>query len=145
MTCDRNIYYIVIDVLFSEKPPKEYYSFTLYLQSPENLNFKCMLDYPKSKIYCFRSLSDEVDFIEEGTLFKFPYPFPDIKDIEWDYDTFLDKVYRRIWNSKSDCGDEEIFNQTDTLSIVYKQSSQSSHFKMTITMNKCHRIFYSFD
>ena len=165
MNCDRNIYYIVIDVLFSEKPPKEYYSFTLYLQSPENLNFKCMLDYPKSKIYCFRSLSDEVDFIEEGTLFKFPYPFPDIKDIEWDYDTFLDKVYRRIWNSKTDCGDEDIFNQTDinyknwdlegkldslekgqckVASIVKEEEEHKYTFDMVISLNKG-EIFEQFD
>ena len=48
-SCDRNIYYILIDVVFSEKPPKEYYSFTLDLATPEDLDFKCMLDYPKKK------------------------------------------------------------------------------------------------
>ena len=74
-SCDRNIYYILIDVIFSEKPPKEFYSFTLNLASPEDLNFKCMLDYSKNKIYCFRALSDEVDYIEKSTLLQFPYPF----------------------------------------------------------------------
>ena len=49
-SCDRNIYYILIDVVFSEKPPKEYYSFTLDLATPEDLDFKCMLDYPKKNI-----------------------------------------------------------------------------------------------
>ena len=117
-SCDRNIYYILIDVVFSEKPPKEYYPFTLYLASPEQLNFKCMLDYPKKKVYCFRSFSDEVDFIEEGTKFQFSYPFPNIDGIEWDYQTFLDKVYRRVWNAKADCGNENIYNITD---INYKK------------------------
>ena len=113
ITCDRNIYYILIDVVFSEKPPKELYPFTLYLASPENLSLKCMLDYNKSKIYCMRSFSDEVDLIEEGTYFQFPYPFQDIEDIIWDYETFLDKVYRRVWNTKSICGNENVFNTTD--------------------------------
>ena len=112
-SCDRNIFYILIDVLFSEKPEKEYYSFTLNMANPEDLNFKCMLDYSKSKIYCFRAFSDEVDYIEESTLFQFPYPFPDLEGIEWDYETFLQKVYRRVWNSKSDCGNQDINNITD--------------------------------
>ena len=112
-SCDRNIYYILIDVVFSEKPPKEYYSFTLDLATPEDLDFKCMLDYPKKKIYCFRSFSDEVDYIEQDILIQFPYPFPSLDDIEWDYDTFLSKVYRRVWNTKADCGNENIYNITD--------------------------------
>ena len=48
-SCDRNIYYILIDVVFSQKPPKEHYPFTLSLTSPKQLNFKCMLDYQKKK------------------------------------------------------------------------------------------------
>ena len=94
-SCDRNIYYILIDVIFAQKPEKEYYPFTLYLESPEELNFKCMLDYPKKKIYCFRPFSNEEDYLEEDTLFQFPYPFPYLEGIEWDYETFLEKVYRR--------------------------------------------------
>ena len=112
-SCDRNIYYILIDVIFSEKPPKEFYSFTLYLANPEDLNFKCMLDYSKNKIYCLRAFSDEVDYIEEKTLLQFPYPFPDLEGIQWDYETFLQKVYRRVFNTQSDCGNQDISNITD--------------------------------
>ena len=112
-SCDRNIYYILIDVIFSTKPEKEYYPFTLDLASPELLNFKCMLDYPKKKIYCFRAFPDEEEYIKEGTFFQFPYPFPNIENIEWDYTSFLQNVYRRVWNSKSDCGNEKIYEFTD--------------------------------
>ena len=84
--CERNVYHILIDVIFSEKPPKEQYPFTLKLTAPEKLEFKCMLDYSKSKIYCFRAFSDANDFIEENALLQFPYPFPDLEDIEWDYE-----------------------------------------------------------
>ena len=111
--CQRNIYYILISVFFSEKPPKEFYSFTLNFDNPEDLTFKCMLDYSKSKIYCFRSFSDEVDMIEKNVFFQFPYPFPVIEDIEWDYDTFLQNIYRRVWNTKEECGNQNIFNETD--------------------------------
>jgi hypothetical protein len=111
--CERNVYHILIDVIFSEKPPKEQYPFTLKLSSPENLEFKCMLDYSKSKIYCFRAFSDENDFIEENDLLQFPYPFPELEDIEWDYETFLQKIYRKVWNIEAECGNEDIFNTTD--------------------------------
>lgn len=111
--CERNVYYILIDVIFSEKPPKEQYPFTLKLSSPEKLEFKCMLDYSKSKIYCFRAFSDANDFIEENGLLQFPYPFPDLEDIEWDYETFLQKIYRKVWNVETECGKEDIFNTTD--------------------------------
>ena len=62
-SCDRNIYYILIEVTFSEKPPKDYYSFTLELPNPDQLNFKCILDYPKSKIYCIIQSSDTIFLI----------------------------------------------------------------------------------
>ena len=111
--CERNVYHILIDVIFSEKPPKEQYPFTLKLSSPENLEFKCMLDYSKSKIYCFRAFSDDNDFIAENDLLQFPYPFPELEDVEWDYETFLQKIYRKVWNIEADCGNEDIFNTTD--------------------------------
>ena len=147
-SCDRNIYYILIDVTFSEKPPKDYYSFTLELPNPDQLNFKCMLDYPKSKIYCLRPFSDEVDFIEEGTLFQFPYPFPIISDIEWDYDSFLQKVYRRVWYSKSDCGNENIYNLTDINYRKWEMEGQLSSLDngqckvASITKEDKHKYFF---
>ena len=117
-SCDRNIYYILIDVIFSQKPPKEYYPFNLMIYSSEELNFKCMLDFTKSKIYCFHAFSDELDYIVEDTHFQFPYPFPELDEIEWDYETFLQKVYRRVWDAKSECGNENIYNVKD---INYKK------------------------
>ena len=69
----------------------------------------------KAKYIAF---SDEVDLIEERTYFQFPYQFLGIEDITWDYETFLDKVYRRVWNAKSIWGNENVFNTTD---INYKK------------------------
>ena len=110
--CEKNVYYILIDVIFSGKPKIEQYPFTLNLALPEKLNFKCMLDYSKSQLYCFRAFSDPDDFIEEDTQLQFPYPFPELEDIEWDYETFLQKIYRKVWTVNSNCGKEDIFNKT---------------------------------
>ncbi len=112
-SCNRNIYYISIDVSFSTTPEKQYYPFTLELASPELLNFKCMLDFPQKKISCFRAFPAEEDYIEEGTFFQFPYPLPSIENIEWDHSSFLQNVYLRVWNAKSDGGKENIFSVTD--------------------------------
>jgi len=106
--CERNIYYIMIDVIFSDKPQEEQYPFTLKLSTPDNLYFKCMLDYSKSNINCFHSFSNEEDYIEENELLQFPYPFPELEDIEWDYETFLQKIYRKVWNAKTECGNEDL-------------------------------------
>ena len=106
--CENNIYYIKIDVIFSQKPPEEVYFFTLNLASPENLSFKCMLEYSKSQIYCSRAFSDEADSITKTTYLQFPYPFPELDDIEWDYETFLQKIYRKVWTAAQDCGNEDI-------------------------------------
>ena len=113
-SCDKNIYYLSIDVVFSEKPKNEMYPFTLTLAAPDNFNFKCMLDYSQSNINCLRAFSDEDDFIVSSTYLQFPYPFPELEDIEWDYETFLQKIYRKVWTPGSDCGNLNIFNKSDT-------------------------------
>ena len=113
-SCEKNIYYLSIDVVFSEKPKKEMYPFTLSLAAPDNFNFKCMLDYSKSSINCLRAFSDEDDFIVSSTFLQIPYPFPELEDIEWDYETFLQKIYRKTWTPGSDCGNLNIFNKSDS-------------------------------
>ena len=119
-SCNKNIYYIVIEVIFSGKPPKDQYPFTMNLSVPDKLNFKCMLDYTKSLISCSRAFSDEADYLEEGIYLQFPYPFPHIEDIEWDYETFLQKIYRKVWTSNSECGNEDLFNLTNINDNIWK-------------------------
>ena len=127
--CERNIYYITINVIFSDKPPKEQYPFTLKLLTPENLNFKCMLDYSKSNINCFHSFSSVDDFIQENELLQFPYPFPEFEDIEWDYETFLQKIYRKVWNAKTECGKEDILNTTSPNYKEFEIEGKISHLE----------------
>ena len=104
-SCENNAYYLQIDVIFSEKPKKEQYFFTLNLLFPENLSFKCVLDYSKNQINCLRALSN-INNINSN--FQLPYPFPELEDIEWDYETFLKKVYRKNLRTEQDCGKEDI-------------------------------------
>ena len=126
-TCERNIYSISIDVIFSGKPQKEQYPFNLNLATPEKLNFKCMLDYPKNQLYCFRAFSDEEDFLESNINLQFPYPFPELDDIEWDYESFLQKIYRKVWTTTESCGKEDIFNKTNENYQEWKIEAKIAH------------------
>ena len=128
-SCDRNIYYISIDVIFSGKPKKEHYPFNLRLATPDKLMFKCMLDHPKSQLNCLRSFSDEDDYITENTYLQFPYPFPELDDIEWDYESFLQKIYRKVWTTTESCGKEDIFNTTDPNYKDWKMEAKISHLE----------------
>ena len=107
-SCEKNIYYIQIEVTFSEKPNNELYFFTLTLSSPDNFNFKCALDYTKSQIFCFKSIAGNPDLIRRNTFFQMPYPFPELKNIEWDYDSFMQKIYNKIWRAEQDCGNQNL-------------------------------------
>ena len=106
-SCENSILYISLEVNFSEKPANEYTPFILTLDSPEDLQLKCMLEYTNKKINCLHSFSLEDDYIEQGELLKFPISFPEIEGIKWDYQTFLNEVFRRVHNAKFDCGKEE--------------------------------------
>ena len=110
--CEKNIYYIKIEVTFSEKPKNELYFFTLTLSYPDNLDFKCALDYYKSQIYCFKSITDNSDLIPKNTFFQLPYPFPEIKSIYCDYESFMEKIYNKVWRTVENCGNEDIFLNT---------------------------------
>lgn len=146
--CKRNIYYIIIDVIFSGKPQQDQYSFTLNLATPDKLNFKCMLDYPKKQLYCFRAFSDEEDYIEKDTYLQLPYPFPEIDDIEWDYESFLKNVYRKVWNANTTCGEDNIFNRTDPNYEEWKIEGKISHLEngqckpASITKEEIHKYLF---
>jgi hypothetical protein len=128
-SCDKNIYYTVIEVIFSEKPQKELYPFTLDLATPDKFSFKCMLDYAKGQLYCFHAFSGEDDYLEKGTYLQFPYPFPELEDIEWDYETFLNKIYRKVWTANSECGDDDIFNKTSPNYEAWKMEGKVSYLQ----------------
>ena len=107
ISCQDDMLHISIQVSFSEKPKKNYYPFILTLDSPEDLQLKCMLEYQEGKIDCVHAFFNELDYIEKGDQFRFPIYFPEIEDIKWDYQTFLNEVFRRVYNSSFECGNPE--------------------------------------
>ena len=107
ISCQDDMLHISIQVSFSEKPKKNYYPFILTLDSPEDLQLKCMLEYQEGKIDCVHAFFNELDYIEQGDQFRFPIYFPEIEDIKWDYQTFLNEVFRRVYNSSFECGNPE--------------------------------------
>ena len=109
--CEKNTYYIIVNVTFSEEPKYKIYYFTLYLTSPENLNFKCILDYPKNQIYCFRSYIGKPYFISINKYIQFPDNFPELDNIEWDHDTFEQNIYNKKLAVEQNCNNENIFNK----------------------------------
>lgn len=111
--CDIDTYYIIMKVSFSSVPEKNYYPFTMTLTLPFNLNFKCMLQYEQSRIYCFSVLTGNNAYIEKNSIMQLPYQFPKVEGIIWDYKSFIKQVYRKVWTSTSDCGIKEQGTGTD--------------------------------
>ena len=101
--CTDNSYYIKLDVGFS-KTLNKIIPFEIELPLPNRLPFKCIIDGPKSNIFCFHSFKDYVWSLAEDSRMEIPYSFPMVEGIVWDYDSFLRKVYRYLWRTTEDCG-----------------------------------------
>ena len=100
--CLDNIYYLKIKILLSS--PIDYYiSFTLNMVKPNNLKFKCLINYQDDSINCFSVLYHSEKNILERTELEFPYYFPDINGVSWDYDSFVSIIYRRWVKNRSKC------------------------------------------
>ena len=103
-SCQHNIFTVEIDVKFSEKPSKEIIPFKMFLSHPSKFEVKCLLTFAENEIYCSRTLSDEND--EIPSMLQLPYPFPILEDITWNYDSFLNKVYRQVYMPDKSCEEE---------------------------------------
>ena len=77
---------------------------------PNRLPFKCIIDGPKSNIYCFHSFQNYVWSLADNSRIELPYSFPEIKGVRWDYDSFLRKIYRYLWRTIGNCGLEYQIN-----------------------------------
>ena len=100
--CQDNIYYIQIKVDFSSSID-HYIFFNLDMVKPNNLQFKCLISYQDKSINCFSVLYHSEINISYNTELEFPYFFPEIDEIEWDYDSFVMMVYRRWWKPDATC------------------------------------------
>ena len=101
--CHNDAYHIKFGVQFS-KPLDKIIPFEIVLPLPNRLPFKCIIDGPKSNVYCFHSFNNYIWSIAQDTRMEIPYSFPFIDGIRWDYDTFLRKVYRYLWRVSENCG-----------------------------------------
>ena len=137
--CENDILYVSIDVDFSGKPKNQYYPFILELDSPENLKLKCVLEYANKKINCLHSFTNENDFIEEDDIFKFPITFPEIDDIQWDYQTFLNEVFRRVYNT-FECGIQEKGKEDKKVKPVFRRWDIEGNL-ISIIKGKCEPTF----
>ena len=104
-SCEHNVFIAKIEVNFSEKPSQEIIPFKMFLSYPSKFEVKCLLTYAEKKLYCLRTLSDENDEVPE--MLQLPYPFPKLDNIEWDYESFLSKVYRQVYYTDENCEEEE--------------------------------------
>ena len=91
--CHDDSFYIKFDVKFSRNLTK-IIPFEIELPLPNRLPFKCIIDGPKSNIFCFHSFNR----------MEIPYSFPYIEGIRWDYDSFLRRIYRYLWRTTENCG-----------------------------------------
>ena len=101
--CRDNAFYIKFDVRFSKNLTK-IIPFEIELPLPNRLPFKCIIDGPKSNIFCFHSLNNHVWSLSADSRMEIPYSFPYIEGIRWDYDSFLRRIYRYLWRTTENCG-----------------------------------------
>ena len=114
--CTNNNFYFQLNVQYSSKPTN-YIPFTLEVIYPETLLFRCLISPNTDKIFCYANFENNDLVIKEGNGIELPYPFPEIEDIEWDYDSFLNLVYRRVWKLEDTCGDAELGYELSNLAI----------------------------
>ena len=101
--CHDNAFFIKFDVKFSKQLDK-IIPFEIELPLPNSLPFKCIIDGPKSNIFCFHSLNNYVWSLALDSRMEIPYSFPYIEGIKWDYDSFLRRIYRHLWRTTENCG-----------------------------------------
>ena len=114
--CENGLYFIEIKVSFSSSSNK-YYSFPLELISPIELELKCSFDFQNESIFCFSNLDSNKFELEIGEFIIFPTSFPNLEDIEFDYDSFVKNIYAKEWIMENDCLSKD-YNSKDNWSLV---------------------------
>ena len=101
--CIENNYYFQLNVNYDPQPT-EYIPFSIEIAYPNTIIFRCMIVPDSNKIFCYANFENNGIIIEEGEDIELPYPFPEIKNITWNYDSFLSLVYRKIIKLENTCG-----------------------------------------
>ena len=115
--CDKNLYKIIIGIENAE-PIKDYINFYLNTYSSEkslNILFKCMIDPKKNQIICITNLQQYKITLDKDNSITLPYPFPEVKGIRWDYNTFLFMIFRRTIRLSQICGESVLKSKVSKL------------------------------
>ncbi len=115
--CEKNIFKIIIDVDIGN-PSQEYTNFYMTMKSKKNLLFKCIIDAHKNKIICVTNLASHKIELNKGDEITLPYPFPEIKDVVWEYHSFLYNIYRRTIYLREGCGENVVRNNITNLNVT---------------------------
>ena len=151
--CIKNTFYFELPLRFSQKLDK-IIPFEMFIPQPSRFPFKCAINGPNSKLECFHSFSNHVWSLSNNTRVEFPYSFPNIEGIIWDYDSFLTNIYRYIWRTQGNCGLEFENSNTD-VSIneqITKDLNKDKGKKIDIIANieeisggECHSSKYDYN
>ena len=100
--CDNNIFFIDFEVDF-DMPFDNYYSFNLVLEYPDDVKFKCFIEYQNKTIHCSSNLNSNNFNFEMNQIFQLPTSFPKVKGYLWDYDSFVKNVYGKYYLLNYNC------------------------------------------
>jgi hypothetical protein len=105
--CSKSVYNVIIDIEINN-PLQEYKSFYFYATSVKDLLFKCILDPQKLKIFCKTNLHQQRVNLKATDQITLPYPFPEVPGIAWEYNSFINMVFRRTIYLNEECSDSSI-------------------------------------
>ena len=114
--CENGLFIIDFKVDFSS-PLEDYYSFDLNLEFPDQLKFKCLIEYQNSTINCISNLNSNKCNLGNDQLIQFQNTFPKVKGIIWDYDSFVKNVYGKYFVFDYNCEQKKIENSLDKINI----------------------------
>jgi hypothetical protein len=107
--CDNNLFFIDLKVDFA-MPFDTYYSFNLDLEYPDDVKFKCFIDYQNKTIHCSANLNSNKFNFEMNQVFQLPNQFPKVKGLLWDYDSFVKNVYGKYYLLNYNCLQKNLEN-----------------------------------
>ena len=134
--CDNNIFFIDLKVDFA-MPFDTYYSFNLVLEYPDDVKFKCFIDYQNKTIHCSANLNSNKFNFEMNQVFQLPNQFPKVKGLLWDYDSFVKNVYGKYYLLNYNCLQKNLENPLN------KKDDNEYAFIFNITSIYDNRCSYS--
>ena len=73
-----------------------------------------MIDPSKSQIICLTNLNHYKLILNDENTITLPYPFPEVKGITWDYNSFLYLIFRKTIRLSEECGADYVIRNNIT-------------------------------